>query len=60
MKGLIIWLEIIGLALALYTLLFPQALTIFIFMTVGNFCILAGLALYLIWVIKDLRKHRVL
>ena len=61
MKLLLIFsLEIIGIALGLWAFLYPEAGIIFIYLTLGNLFILAGLVLYVIQVIRDLKRHKVL
>ena len=52
--------ELAGLLLGALALLFPTALIIFLFFTLGNFFILIGLAGYIMLVLKDLKKHEVL
>ena len=60
MKSIIIWLEFAGLLLGLVALIKSSALTIFLFMSLGNLFILLGLVLYVILVLKDLKRHKVL
>jgi len=57
---LIFILEIIGVILGLLAFFYPKAGMIFIYLTLGNFFIIAGLVLYVIQVVKDLKKHKVL
>ena len=57
---LIFILEIVGIILGLLAFFYPKAGMIFIYLTVGNFFIIAGLALYVIQVVRDLKKHKVL
>lgn len=52
--------EIIGIILGLLAFFYPKAGMILIYLTLGNFFIIAGLVLYAFQVIKDLKKHRVL
>ncbi|HKZ22062.1 MAG TPA: DUF308 domain-containing protein [candidate division Zixibacteria bacterium] len=52
--------EIIGIILGLLAFFYPKAGMIFIYLTLGNFFIFAGLALYVIQVVRDLKKHKVL
>ena len=52
--------EIAGIVLGLLAFFYPKAGVIFIYLTIGNFFIIAGMALYVIQVIKDLKKHKVL
>lgn len=52
--------EIIGLILGLLAFFYPKAGVIFIYVTIGNFFIISGVGLYVIQVIKDLKKHKVL
>ena len=52
--------EIAGIVLGLLAFFYPKAGVIFIYLTIGNFFIIAGMALYAIQVIKDLKKHKVL
>ena len=56
----ILLFELAGLLLGALALIFPTALIIFIFFTLGNFFILVGLAGYVWLVLKDLKKHQVI
>ena len=60
MKSIIIWLEIFGLLLGLIALVQPSALSIMIFLSLGNVSIFVGLLFYLIIIVKDLKRHKVL
>ncbi len=57
---LILLFELAGLLLGLLALLFPNATIIFVFFSLGNLLIVIGLAGYVILVLKDLKKHKVL
>ena len=52
--------EIAGITLGLLAFFYPKAGVIFLYMTLGNFFIVAGVALYVIQVVKELKKHKVL
>lgn len=52
--------EIIGLILGVLAFFYPRAGVIFIYVTIGNFFIISGIVLYVIQVVKDLKKHKVL
>lgn len=57
---LIFILEIVGIILGLLAFFYPKVGMIFIYLTLGNFFIFAGLVLYAIQVVRDLKKHKVL
>ncbi len=56
----ILFFELAGLLLGLLALHFPNATIIFVFFSLGNPLILIGLAGYVMLVLKDLKRHKVL
>ena len=54
------WMIVLGLILCLWAILYPRALIIFVYLSLGHSLIVGGFGLYAFAVWKDLKKHGIL